>query len=135
MIYLDDLKILNGENTMKFDPYNLVYTINVKSDVEFLQLEYVNNFENVNVEIENNKNFIDGENIVYIKLTDLNNKMTYKLIVNKEAAHTVFNEVILDNTDEKPYQKWEGYSVEYLILICTLLILFTFKLLFFKKKK
>lgn len=128
-MYLENLTILNGENTLEFDSLNTLYTINVESTVEFLELEYVASSEDVIVEVIGNENFVEGQNIVYINLSLEDELTQYKLIVNKEEVFTVFTEVNIEDYTSSPTILFEGYSVISLIMFCAFFIIVLFKFL------
>lgn len=128
-MYLENLTILNGENTLEFDSLNTLYTINVESTVEFLELEYIASSEDVIVEVIGNENFVEGQNIVYINLSLEDELTQYKLIVNKEEVFTVFTEVNIEDYTSSPTILFEGYSVISLIMFCAFFIIVLFKFL------
>lgn len=130
---LEDLKILNGKLSLKFDTYNTKYTItlNDSKDTE-LELEYLLK-EGCNVEIEGN--YLDKNyNEVTLKVFNETESETYYLYVYKneeeEASKTVMSMTNLEEIKEEI----SPYAAPGIATTCFLLILFLFTFLFRKKK-
>lgn len=128
---LQNLEITNGELSPKFDSYTNIYSVNVASDVTSLSINYIAE-EGYTVNIYGNTDFSSGENIVTLEVIG-ETKNTYTLLVNKEEVETVSN-------FELTYQPLEvkkevpGYIAPLISICCFLIILFTYTLLFHKKK-
>lgn len=129
---LQSLEILNGEMTPKFDMYNNTYSINVKNDVDFLMINYTAD-EGYEVEFLNNSNFIEGENIVYIELIKEEDHNIYTLLVNKEKSETV-STIDINYEPVEVVKELPDFVAPLIAVSCFLVILFTFSLLFSKKK-
>lgn len=127
-----DLKILNGDMPLKFDKYVNNYTVEIKEDVTNLEIEYkCNNDDSVN--ITNNDNLDFGINYVFIEVINNEEKNVYVLEVYKKRTENVFNEIKIE-PEIKNEEKMPDYIPIGLIVGGFLIILFTFWLLFYKKK-
>lgn len=84
---LKDLKILNGEMTLKFDSLNTVYTINMLEDDSELKFEYEIDEDN-HISIFDNKLDSD-ENIVVITVYNDEKMMSYYLKVYQKMTTTM----------------------------------------------
>lgn len=128
---LQNLEIINGELSPEFNCYTNTYTVNVTNDVTSLLLNYIAE-EGYAVNVLGNSNFISGENIVSIEVIG-ENRNNYTLIVNKEEVETVSN---FDLTYQPLEVKKEvpEYVAPLISICCFLIILFTYTLLFHKKK-
>ena len=130
---LQDLTILNGEMTPKFDVYNDIYSVSVKEDITSLEIDYVVD-EDHSVEIVGNQGFISGENFVYINVIKENEQNTYTLIVNKEKTETT-STIDLFNEPVEIVEPLPEYVAPLIGVICFVIILSTFSVLFHKKRK
>ena len=130
IILLEELKILNGKLLPSFDKYNELYTVFVNSDVDKLEYTYITSGADIK-EVTGNENFKTGENLVLIKL---DNDTTYELTVIKEEEQKTTS--ILD-TYEKVEVKPEmpSYIPSLIGIICFLLIILSYVLIFSKKNK
>ena len=130
IILLEELKILNGKLLPPFDKYNEIYTVIVDNDVDKLEYTYIVTGTDIK-EVTGNENFKPGENIVVIKL---GNDTTYELTVKKEAEKKTTS--ILD-TYEKVEVKPEmpTYIPSLIGIICFLIIILSYALIFSKKNK
>ena len=127
-----DLKILNGDMPLKFDKYVNNYTVEIKEDVTNLEIEYkCNNDDSVN--ITNNDNLDFDINYVFIEVINNEEKNVYVLEVYKKRTENVFNEIKIE-PEIKNEEKMPDYIPIGLIVGGFLIILFTFWLLFHKKK-
>lgn len=130
---LKKLEVLNGELSLKFDPLNTIYTVNVNDDVMELQFDYEthdndnvliigNNLQNsvneVIVRVNSNEEIIDYHFTVYKNDKVVSNDMTYL-----ESLE------IKSNKNELP-----SYVGPLVGVICFLLIVIMFTLLFKKSK-
>ena len=83
-----DLKYLNvreGKLSPEFNKNVVNYETDVTNDINSLTIDYELDNVNNNVEISGNENFIVGENVVIIKISNSKEKeKIYKIIVNKE---------------------------------------------------
>ncbi len=126
-----DLKILNGEMTFNFDMYVNNYTVNVKSDVSSLEIDYKTD-EDCTVNILNNENFSYGINYVKIEVYKDKEKTLYNIDVYKEKEVSVisYNEIneVSDNKDTNNYYP-------YIIFSATLIVIIFFFILIFCRKK
>lgn len=83
---LTSLKIKDANIEFKPDVYN--YSINVKSDVDILEIQAVASEEGATVEITGNEELKEGENIITIIVSskDGEKKATYQIKATKEAV-------------------------------------------------
>ena len=127
-----DLEVLNGKMSLKFDKYVNTYTIEIEDDVNFLDIKYKID-EKDTIKILNNENLVGGLNYVFIEVTHENEKNMYTLEVYKNETKNVFHEVEITPSDETP-EKMPEYVPIVIISVVVLVILFTYWLLFHKKK-
>lgn len=127
-----DLKILNGDMPLKFDKYVNNYTVEIKEDVTKLEIEYICNNDDL-VTIKNNDNLDFGINHIFIEVINNEEKNVYVLEVYKKRTENVFNEIKIE-PEIKNEEKIPDYIPIGLIVGGFLIILFTFWLLFHKKK-
>lgn len=83
---LTSLKIKDANIEFKSDVYN--YSINIKSDVDILEIQAVASEEDATVEITGNEELKEGENIITIIVSskDGEKKATYQIKATKEAV-------------------------------------------------
>ena len=127
-----DLEVLNGNMFLKFDKYVNTYTIEIEDDVNFLDIKYKID-EKDTIKILNNENLVGGLNYVFIEVTHENEKNMYTLEVYKNETKNVFHEVEITPSDDTP-EKMPEYVPVVIISVVVLVILFTYWLLFHKKK-
>lgn len=127
-----DLEVLNGNMFLKFDKYVNTYTIEIEDGVNFLDIKYKID-EKDTIKILNNENLIGGLNYVFIEVTHENEKNMYTLEVYKNETKNVFHEVEITPSDDTP-EKMPEYVPVVIISVVVLVILFTYWLLFHKKK-
>jgi len=130
---LIDLKVLNGNLELKFNEYTYEYTVTVESDINSLDFEYILK-EDCYINVRNNDLNV-GENIVYIDVYNIDEKITYTLYVYKKSANTVSD---IDNYKKKleivTNNEVEVYKVQLLTIGVFLLIIVIFSLMFKRKK-
>lgn len=134
MKVLQNLEIMNGTISPKYDVYNNVYSVSVDENVNYLVINYKLE-EGCNIEIIGNENFKSGENKVYLELKKEEEKELVTLLVNKEKAEVVSS---FDLDVMRPIDIVEplpSYVAPLLADVCFLIILFTFVILFHRKKK
>lgn len=127
-----DLEVLNGKMSLKFDKYVNTYTIEIEDDVNFLDIKYKID-ESDKVQILNNENLVGGLNYVFIEVTHENEKNMYTLEVYKNETKNAFHEVEITPSEKTP-EKMPEYVPIVIISVVVLVILFTYWLLFHKKK-
>lgn len=83
---LTSLKIKDANIEFKPDVYN--YSVNIKSDVDILEIQAIASEEDATVEITGNEELKEGENIITIIVSskDGEKKATYQIKVTKEAV-------------------------------------------------
>ena len=129
---LNELKVLNGVMTPKFDKYNNVYSVSIEENVTELMLEYKANPEYY-VRVVGNNNLVPGDNVVFIEVTTDEYVNSYQLLVYKEYTESVFN--VKELVSELEVKKEVPEYVAPLIVGIGFLIIAVFYLILFKKKK
>lgn len=129
---LKDLKILNGEMPLEFDPLNTVYTINMDGNNKELEFEYKID-ENDNISIVGN-DLREGENNLVITVYNDEKMMSYYLTVYCESTSQVNNNLNEIANLELASKEIPSYIVSSIGVICFLTILLFFTLLFKKTK-
>ncbi len=129
---LNELKVLNGVMTPKFDKYNNVYSVSIEENVTELMLEYKANPEYY-VRVVGNNNLVPGDNVVFIEVTTDEYVNSYQLLVYKEYPESVFN--VKELVSELEVKKEVPEYVAPLIISGGFLIIVMFYLILFKKKK
>lgn len=130
---LQSLEILNGEMTPKFDKYNNIYSVKVDENITMLELNYTVD-ENCIVNIVGNSNFAIGENQVFIEVTNEKGRTTYTILVNKEEVQVASVMDVMDYQRVEIKKELPEYIAPLISIVCFLIILCTFSLLFHKKK-
>lgn len=129
---LENFEIINGEISPSFDPLNNIYTVNVENSVTSIEFTY--ECDNCTIEIFNNDILLEGENEVIINVYKDNEMELYTFLVNRDKSEVVFFEENIIETDEIYNSKlMDSYEVEYLIIVCILLIFIVFKFIFRKR--
>lgn len=129
---LKDLKILNGEMPLEFDPLNTVYTINMDGNNKELEFEYKID-ENDNISIVGN-DLREGENNLVITVYNDEKMMSYYLTVYCESTSQVNNNLNEIANLELASKEIPSYIVSSIGVVCFLTILLFFTLLFKKTK-
>lgn len=95
---LTSLKIKDANIEFKPDVYN--YSINIKSDVDILEIQAVASEEGATVEITGNEELKEGENIITIIVSskDGEKKATYQIKATKEAVKEEKNQNAQSNS-------------------------------------
>lgn len=129
---LNDLKIINGVLSPKFDIYNNIYSVNIDENVDKLVIEYDVDSDYI-VNIIDNESLVPGNNEVYLQVIKDNEINTYTLLVYKEETDTVVNyDYLLEPLEVK--EELPSYVAPLIIGCCFFVILLVFILLFKKKK-
>lgn len=128
---LNDLKILNGELSPKYDINNNKYTVKIDSEVKKLNISYPVE-KDKEVHIFGNNNLKEGENYIVISIKQ-DDKINYiYLNVIKEESKSVFgvtsSDSSLDVSNSTPVYGGP------LILLSVILLIVTLFLLIFGKK-
>ena len=129
---LNELKILNGVMSPKFDKYNNVYSVSIEENVTELMLEYKANPEYY-VRVIGNNNLVPGDNVVFIEVTTDEYVNSYQLLVYKEYTESVFN--VKELVSELEVKKEVPEYVAPLIISIGFIIIAVFYLILFKKKR
>lgn len=126
-----DLKILNGELSLKFDKYVNSYTVNVENNVDTLEIEYKIR-DTDEIKIVNNENLNYGLNYVFLEISNGEEKNVYTLEVYKEKIENVMKyeeETISSNNKER--NEYMPYIISF---TCFFIIMFFFIVIFHRKK-
>ena len=129
---LKDLKILNGDMTLKFDSLNTIYTINMSNDDNKLEYEYKID-DGYSLSVYGNK-LDDGLNEVVFTVYNDKEQMSYYLYVYKEKT----TDIVEINDNSLPLNvvnKLPEYVAPTIGVVCFLFILLFFTFLFKKNKK
>lgn len=115
---LTELKITGLELTPEFQPNVYEYKVDLKEDIDKLDLSALSENTNYDIEITGNENLQEGENIITIIVKDKNseNATTYQIIVNKVINPKNSFEKIW--TDYKIIVLSAGGGIIFLIILC-----------------
>lgn len=115
---LDNLNILNYSLIEEFDSYLSTYHLVVPSTEDSLFIDYETDDANT-VNIYNNDNFVTGENIVTVEVSDYkgNYKNKYYIVVNKTEKVDDKNILIPDNEDTKTVDKTTSNKIYILFAV------------------
>ena len=134
---LNSLEVLNGELMPNFDSYNMNYSVIIDEDVNTLELNAYSNLTDVFIIIEGNSNLSEGENLVTIKVQNKLEEMIYTLYVykslKKDESVAYFDDEMKALEIESP-AKLPNYVAPLIGIICFIIIIFIFVLLFNKRK-
>ena len=131
---LKKLTILNGELSVKFDPLNTRYTVNMNTSDESLKLAYETE-DTDQVSVFNN-HIKEGKNEIVITVYNDEEMMSYYLEVYQNTSSAALNsEDYFASLEVKSNQDLPEYVAPMIASICFLIILLSFTFLFKKKKK
>ena len=130
---LKDLKILNGELYVKFDPLNTRYTVNMTNSDTKLELEYEIDEDD---EISIFGNSLDGQDdLVVISVYNDDELMSYYLEINfLESKNVNLEQDYFASLELNSKQEVPKYVAPLIAGVCFLIILFFFAILFKKRK-
>ncbi len=130
---LKDLKILNGELSVKFDPLNTRYTVNMTNSDTKLELEYEIDEDD---EISIFGNSLDGQDdLVVISVYNDDELMSYYLEINfLESKNVNLEQDYFASLELNSKQEVPKYVAPLIAGVCFLIILFFFAILFKKRK-
>ena len=128
---LNSLEIKNGEFSLPFDPLNNFYTIILEEDVESIDFAYEVDNE-IEVHIENNKN-LQNNSIVHLQLKRQEETVAYTFQILKEETDET-QPVFLEEKEEVPENFMYQYKTTIIPLICFVLLLLSYKIIFYHKK-
>ena len=130
---LKDLKILNGELSVKFDPLNTRYTVNMTNSDTKLELEYKIDEDD---EISIFGNSLDGQDdLVVISVYNDDELMSYYLEINfLESKYVNLEQDYFASLELNSKQEVPKYVAPLIAGVCFLIILFFFAILFKKRK-
>ena len=131
---LKDLKILNGELSVKFDPLNTRYTVNMTNSDTKLELEYEIDEDD---EISIFGNSLDGQDdLVVISVYNDDELMSYYLEINPlESKNVNLEQDYFASLELNSKQEVPKYVAPLIAGVCFLIILFFFAILFKKRKR
>ena len=130
---LEELKVLNGEMTPRYDMYNNKYTITVANNVSKVKFEFKKD-ENTEVIIYGNNNLKVGENNIVLLVK--NNDQSEYIFINviKQSDADVME--VFDSTNQLEIANSVPIYSGYLIATsCFLIILLLFLRIFGRKNK
>ncbi len=130
---LEELRVLNGEMTPKYDKYNNKYTITVANNVSKVKFEFKKD-ENTEVIIYGNNNIKVGENNIVLLVK--NNDQSEYIFINviKQSDADVME--VFDSTNQLEIANSVPIYSGYLIATsCFLIILLLFLRIFGRKNK
>lgn len=132
---LQDLKVINGELSIPFNPYNMHYTVSLTdSSVTSLEFQYELK-EDAQIEILNN-NLNNDKTEILVKVFNDDESYTYYITVYKEESQDVsYYDHLVKRLESSTQKEVPKYAVPLISVSCFLLILLFFTLLFKKKKK
>lgn len=130
---LKDLKILNGELSVKFDPLNTRYTVNMTNSDTKLELAYEIDEDD---EISIFGNSLDGQDdLVVISVYNDDELMSYYLEINPlESKNVNLEQDYFASLELNSKQEVPKYVAPLIAGVCFLIILFFFAILFKKRK-
>lgn len=129
---LENLIINNGTMTPVFNKEITSYDITINSSETYLDINYLPT-DNSEVNIIGNNNLNEGNSIVLIEVLANEKITTYTLNVYKETTVTSIENIPLEPlevTKELP-----TYVAPSIAIVCFLIILLTFRILFIRKRK
>lgn len=131
---MESLNILNGNMSPKYDKYNDIYSVNISSDVNSLELDYTIK-ENEAISVYGNLDFEAGDNKVIIAIKENEETNYVTLMVNKEAVETVssVNDEYINLTIIKD-DYIPKYAPHLIALSCFSIILLIFCLFYLRKR-
>ena len=128
---LNHLVIENGELSLPFDPLNTSYTISLEKDIDKINFVYeVDN--DIEVTIENNQD-LQNNSVVVLSLTNKEDTIFYTFHILKEEEEST-NTVFLEEKEEENTNFMMQYKNSIIPISCFILILISYKILFFHKK-
>lgn len=131
-VYLEELTILNGELSPSFDKLNNEYTIILPKEEYTIEINYKAS-EGCDVSLADNFDLQNNSQVTLL-VTNEKNKSEYHFHILKEEEEetlTTFNEEKI----EVPSGFMYTYKLYIIPSICFLLIIITYKCIFYKKKK
>lgn len=130
---LKDLKILNGDLSVKFDPLNTRYTVNMTTEDTKLELEYEIDEE---YEISIFGNLLDGnDDVVVISVYNDDTLMSYYLEINPlESENVSIEQDYFASLEVNSDKEVPRYVAPLIAGVCFIIILFFFAILFKKRK-
>ena len=131
---LEKLEILNGELSVRFDPLNTRYTVNMTTDEEELNLELKTDEEN-EISVFNNHIAKDKTEVVITVYNEKEMMSYYLEVYQLKSEQTTENKDYFSSLEIKSDSKIPGYTAPLIAGICFLIILLIFTFLFKKKKK
>ena len=131
--YLKDIKIKDAKLSPKFDSLTNDYSVNVKGNIEKLDITTTPEDPTADIQIKGNENLKEGENTITITVTssDGENKQVYTILVNKEKEEKTTKKVATTKVKKKKDNKWLIIGLSILILT---IIIVSFVIIFKKKK-
>ncbi len=129
---LEDLRVLNGELSPKFDKNNNKYTVKVSNDVKKIDFIFKED-EYLNITVYGNDNLKVGENYIIIAVSKGEETNYIYITAIKEEIKEVISLDSYSNTLETP-NSMPIYGGSLIAISCFLLIVTLFAFFFGKKK-
>lgn len=126
-----ELEIYNGQLSPFFDSNIFIYNVSIDKYTNYLDL-FTKSDDGYNVNIIGNENLKEGENTVFIEVSNDTELNTYTLNVMKEA--TVTNIIYTPLEPLEVQKELPLYVAPLISIICFILILSLYTILFHKKR-
>ena len=112
-VYLKKLEIKNGQMKEEFEKEKGLYEVEIKNDVNELEMEIETEDENASYKVIGNENLIAGETIVRIRVesSDKTAAKTYTLKVEKEGKNNNYLKEI--RIDGEQIENFDKEKIEY----------------------
>ena len=130
---LEELKVLNGDLSPKYDKYNNMYTVKINNDIKKVDFVFKED-DNLDISIYGNDNLKEGDNKIIIACSN-GSKVNYIYITVIKAG---IKEVINTSDFITPLEVANSmpiYTEPLIATSCFLIIVTIFLLMFGKKKK
>ncbi len=130
---LEELIVLNGELSPKYDKYNNKYTVKINENVFKLLFEYVKDSE-VEITVYGNNNLKEGENYIVLLVKKGDQKEYIYLNAVKEKDEKVI-ETFNTTTPLEVANSMPIYGGYLIATSCFLIIVLLYLVMFKRKKK
>ena len=129
---LEDLKVLNGSLSPKYDKYNNEYTVKIDNNTTKIIFDFVKD-DNVNVSVYGNNNLEEGNNsIILLVENDSGKEYIYINAIKNNSAEVMS---VINSSDNLEIANSAPIYAGSLIALSCFLIIFLMFLLMFKSKK
>ena len=128
---IDELSIKNASLSIPFSPLNNEYTAIVGKEVD--TLEFIYSADSSFTVVINNNHDLQNNSVVELIVSDGENKASYHFQILKEEEEQT-KTTFLEKKEEEQISFLKEYKNYIVPFFCILLILFSYRLLFHKKK-